>query len=160
MIKSIGIEKLFPVQRQVIPFLVEDSESKLYRPNDVCVSAPTGSGKTLAFVIPIVQSLLQSDCNVTKIRALVILPVQDLAQQVHKVFQTFFSSSRLKIRLLTASKSFAQEQRDLVKVGVTGLLHSNADIVVATPGRLVEHINQTKGFDLTHLRFVIDPRLR
>ena len=53
------------------------------RPNDVCVAAPTGSGKTLAFVLPIIQSLKSR--MVPKVRALVVLPTQDLALQVYKV---------------------------------------------------------------------------
>ena len=55
-----------------------------FRPHDVCVSAPTGSGKTLAFVLPIVQALRNR--VVPRVRALVVLPVQDLATQVYKVF--------------------------------------------------------------------------
>ena len=50
----------------------------------MCVSAPTGSGKTLAFVLPIVQALRNR--VVPRVRALVVLPVQDLATQVYKVF--------------------------------------------------------------------------
>lgn len=75
-----GISHFFPVQRQVIPFLLPSDDASFFRPNDVCVSAPTGSGKTLAFVVPVVQAL--QDRVVPRIRALVVLPVQDLAMQV------------------------------------------------------------------------------
>merc|ERR1719369_370248 len=88
-----GIREFFPVQRHVIPFLLSSlREGTLYldpgflRPNDICVSAPTGSGKTLAFVVPILQAL--SHRVVPRIRALVVLPVKDLALQVSKVFAT------------------------------------------------------------------------
>ena len=77
-----GFQKQFsPVQRQVIPRLL--SLSTLYprlRPPDVCVAAPTGSGKTLAFVLPIVASL--QGRMVPRVRAIAVLPTQDLALQV------------------------------------------------------------------------------
>ena len=76
-----GVSHLFPVQRQVIPRLL--SLSSLYsrlRPSDVCVAAPTGSGKTLAFVLPIVASL--QGRMVPRVRAIAVLPTQDLALQV------------------------------------------------------------------------------
>ena len=156
-LKSVGVEKLFPVQRQVIPHLLlppPSSRLKMHlRPSDVCVSAPTGSGKTLAFVLPIVQALRHR--VVTRVRALVILPVQDLATQVYRVFQTFAAGIELKVKLLTPQKSFAQEQSELVRRGIIGDVHSLADIVIATPGRLVDHIQNTKGFSLEHLRYLV-----
>lgn len=87
-----GIEYFFPVQRQVIPHLLDPA--KYFRPSDVCVSAPTGSGKTLAFVLPIVHSLMSR--TVPRVRALVILPVQDLAMQVFKVFRTYTEKTNLR----------------------------------------------------------------
>ena len=91
-LKANDIKYFFPVQRQVIPHLIE--ENKFFRPSDVCVSAPTGSGKTLAFVLPIVQSL--KDRIVPRVRALVILPVQDLAMQVYKVFRVYTEKTNLR----------------------------------------------------------------
>ena len=85
ILKSSGAKYFFPVQRQVIPQLIGSAKRKFFRPSDICVSAPTGSGKTLAFVLPIVQSLKSR--IVPRVRALVILPVQDLAAQVFKVFR-------------------------------------------------------------------------
>jgi len=151
-LKSNGVKKFFPVQRQVIPHLLAPSKTSL-RPSDVCVSAPTGSGKTLAFVLPIVQALRGR--VVTRVRALVILPVQDLATQVCRVFQSFASGTVLKVKLLTPQKSFAQEQKELVRTGIVGNVHSLADVIVTTPGRLVDHIQNTKGFSLEHLRYLV-----
>ena len=77
-----NVEKLFPVQKAVIPCLIDSFQKLKYcQPRDICVLSPTGSGKTLAFVIPIVNYLLKR--VVTQVRALVILPVSDLASQVH-----------------------------------------------------------------------------
>lgn len=84
-------------------------------PNDICVSAPTGSGKTLAFVLPILQVLYKR--IIPKIRALVVLPVQDLANQVFKVFETYAEPTDLKVLLLTPKRSFTAEQNLLYKFG-------------------------------------------
>lgn len=153
-LKANGVKKFFPVQRQVIPHLLIPADAKApFRPSDVCVSAPTGSGKTLAFVLPIVQAL--KNRVVTRVRALVILPVQDLATQVYRVFQSFASGTALRVKLLTPQKSFAHEQNELVRTGIVGEAHSLADVIVATPGRLVDHIQNTRGFSLEHLRYLV-----
>lgn len=55
-LKNEGLSSLFPVQKEVIPFVLKEYKlSHILRPHDICVSAPTGSGKTLAFVLPIIQ---------------------------------------------------------------------------------------------------------
>ncbi|XP_009877073.1 PREDICTED: ATP-dependent RNA helicase DDX51, partial [Apaloderma vittatum] len=153
-----GIESFFPVQAEVIPAILQSASNGYlmgpggYRPRDICVSAPTGSGKTLSFVIPIIQVLL--DRVVCRVRALVVLPTKELAQQVSKVFNIYTDGTGLKVVLITGQKSFAKEQEMLVQKKVTGYC-SLADIIVATPGRLTDHINQTPGFSLTQLRFLI-----
>ncbi|XP_039581981.1 ATP-dependent RNA helicase DDX51 isoform X2 [Passer montanus] len=153
-----GIDSFFPVQAEVIPAILGSAAGGFlrgrggYRPRDICVSAPTGSGKTLAFVIPIVQVLL--DRVVCHVRALVVLPTKELAQQVSKVFNIYTDGTGLKVVLITGQKSFAKEQEMLVQKKVTGYC-SLADIVVATPGRLTDHISQTPGFSLAQLRFLI-----
>ncbi|OXB73277.1 UNVERIFIED_CONTAM: hypothetical protein H355_008253 [Colinus virginianus] len=153
-----GIESFFPVQAEVIPAVLQSASNGYlmgqggYRPKDICVSAPTGSGKTLSFVIPIVQVLL--DRVVCQVRALVVLPTKELAQQVSKVFNVYADGTGLKVVLITGQKSFAKEQEMLVQKKVTGYC-SLADIIVATPGRLADHISKTPGFNLTQLRFLI-----
>ncbi|XP_077731295.1 ATP-dependent RNA helicase DDX51 isoform X2 [Canis aureus] len=153
-----GISSYFPVQAAVIPTLLESIANGFlvarggYRPSDLCVSAPTGSGKTLAFVIPVVQALL---CRaVCQVRALVVLPTKELAQQVSKVFNIYTDATPLRVALITGQKSLVKEQESLVQKTVDGF-RCLADVVVATPGRLVDHIDQTPGFSLQHLRFLI-----
>ncbi|XP_025893234.1 ATP-dependent RNA helicase DDX51 [Nothoprocta perdicaria] len=153
-----GIESFFPVQAEVIPAILRSASNGYlmgqggYRPKDICVSAPTGSGKTLSFVIPVVQALL--DRVVCQVRALVVLPTKELAQQVSKVFNIYTDGTGLKVVSLAGQKSFAKEQEMLVQKKVTGYC-SLADIIVATPGRLADHISQTPGFSLAQLRFLI-----
>lgn len=158
-LKRNGIRYFFPVQREVIPVLLESVRYGFtmapgcYRPNDLCVSAPTGSGKTLAFVLPIVHALQHRSC--CQIRALVVLPVKDLAQQVFQVFQTYCKGTKLKVVLcVSGNRQFVKEQESMVRFACTGY-QTLADIIVATPGRLVDHIEKTPGFSLTHLRFLV-----
>ena len=54
-----NISHFFPVQRQVIPYLLSNDRTSMYPPHDICVSAPTGSGKTLAYVLPIGKIMIE-----------------------------------------------------------------------------------------------------
>jgi len=148
-----GITSLFPVQAVVVPALLSSHVACAgYAPADLCVSAPTGSGKTLAFILPIVQTL--ESRIVCRVRALVVLPTRDLAAQVYNVFCSYAQNTKLKVALVTGHKPLAREQTMLVRQGIRQF-QSLADIVVATPGRLVDHIKHTRGFTLRYLRYLV-----
>ncbi|XP_056629191.1 ATP-dependent RNA helicase DDX51 [Triplophysa dalaica] len=157
-LKGNGIQNFFPVQAEVIPAILNSVSSELlvgpggYRPRDICVSAPTGSGKTLSFVIPVIQAL--SKRVVCEVRALAVLPTKELAQQVSNVFSSYAEGTGVKVVMIAGQKSFVEEQALLSK-SRGGVSCSLADIVVATPGRLVDHINKHNNFSLRHLRFLI-----
>jgi len=142
--------KLFPVQEKIIPIILNSNNSQSIYPNDLCVTAPTGSGKTLTFVLPIVESLRHR--IKPGIRALVILPVGDLAEQVYNVFKENAVDSKLRVALLSTKTSFSKEQTMLIDPVFGEVLF---DIVVTTPGRLVDHIQKTQGFNLAQLRFLV-----
>lgn len=150
---NMNINHLFPVQESVIPWILKvHSKPVPFRPRDICVSAPTGSGKTLAYALPIVQYLATRVDR--KIRALVVLPVNELAVQVLKVFQKLCDATGLKCTLLSKFVPFETEQTQLVEL-FDGQYYSKVDIVVATTGRLVEHLHATKGFSLKSLKFLV-----
>ncbi|KAF9816084.1 hypothetical protein SFRURICE_003635 [Spodoptera frugiperda] len=153
-LQSEGVTTLFPVQEKVVPFILDQHKLTYpFWPHDICVSAPTGSGKTLSFVLPIVQILMNEiGCC---IRALVVLPVQELAAQVAKVFKKYCLKTRLKVALLGGSTPLQQEQQSLVRYTESSGWVSEADIVVCTAGRLVEHLQNTEGFSLKHLKFLV-----
>lgn len=155
VLKANGIKKLFPVQSSIIKWLHKCSiDRKLgLWPRDTCISAPTGSGKTLAYVLPIVQDLQTR--LVPKIRCLVVLPVQELAAQVHKVMVTYTSHTNLKVSLLSSAFPFEQEQTNIIKKTENGDYLSLVDIVIATPGRLVDHVLKTDGFSLDSLKYLV-----
>ncbi|KAL1920871.1 uncharacterized protein VTP21DRAFT_11506 [Calcarisporiella thermophila] len=155
--KEVGIEELFSVQAAVIPILFRSRllYERHQHPSDICVSAPTGSGKTLAYVLPIVEIL--SKRIVTRLRALIVLPTRDLVLQVKEVFDAFCKGTSLKVTTVTGQHSFAHEQSQLVDTSLSCLDGgaSKVDILIATPGRLIDHINSTPNFTLQHLRFLI-----
>jgi ATP-dependent RNA helicase DDX51/DBP6 len=137
LINDLSIQHLFPVQSQVIPYLIEQNRSHSpIPPSDICVSSPTGSGKTLTYVIPLVQCIRQR--VIRAIRIVILLPVQDLAEQVYHVVN--------QIGIIFDLVSYYVCFKDWT---------SSIDIVVCTPGRLVEHISRTPGFSLTHLRYLV-----
>lgn len=114
LLKGNGITHFFPVQAEVIPWLLNSNQkASIMFPRDICVSAPTGSGKTLAFVLPVIQALKRH--TVKKIRALVILPTQDLAKQVYKTFTFYSQNTSIDICLITGTNSFAVEQQQLIQ---------------------------------------------
>ncbi|XP_071334475.1 ATP-dependent RNA helicase DDX51 isoform X2 [Trachinotus anak] len=153
-----GIHHFFPVQAEVIPAILESTQQGLligrggYKPRDICVSVPTGSGKTLAFVIPVIQVLMER--VVCEVRALAVLPTKELAEQVCKVFMSYAEGTTLRVVMLAGQRPFAAEQASLSEHR-GDMRRSLADIVVATPGRLVDHINKNSGLCLEHLRFLI-----
>lgn len=155
ILKTNGVDKLFPVQASMISWLLKCDEDKQkgWWLRDTCVSAPTGSGKTLAYVLPIIH-ILQSRL-VPKIRCLVVVPVQELAAQVYKVMVAYTLHTNLTVALLSGASSFQQEQSTILRTNARGECVSAVDIVVATPGRLVDHILKTPEFSLSDLRFLV-----
>ncbi|PLW06757.1 hypothetical protein PCASD_25246 [Puccinia coronata f. sp. avenae] len=120
-------------------------------PRDLCVSAPTGSGKTLSYIVPIVEAL--SSRVVCHLRALIVLPTRDLVLQVKNTFDSFAKGTGLKAAIITGQHSFPKEQALLSssRDGMEGAV----DVVIATPGRLVNHLNCTPAFSLEHLCFLV-----
>lgn len=113
---------------------------------DLCVSAPTGSGKTLAFATPMVRALLQQ--ALCQVHALVVLPTKELSQEVSKVFNVDTDPTPLCVSLVTGQKALAREQESLVQKIADGF-RCPADIVMATPGHLIDYVDQTPGFSLS-----------
>lgn len=113
-LKSMNIKNLFPVQEKVIPWIINVKSKPLpFRPQDVCVSAPTGSGKTLSYAIPIVEHLLATRVE-CKVRALIMLPVYELAVQVFQVIDKLCNNVRVRCILLSKNRPLEHEQNLLM----------------------------------------------
>ncbi|CAH8316785.1 unnamed protein product [Eruca vesicaria subsp. sativa] len=161
-LENMGISSLFPVQVAVWHETIGPGGFQ----RDICVNSPTGSGKTLSYALPIVQTL--SSRAVRCLRALVVLPTRDLALQVKAVFDSIAPSVGLSVGSAVGQSSIAGDIAQLIKTpkldaGICydpedmsrNLESSAVDILVATPGRLMDHINNTKGFTLEHLRYLV-----
>ncbi|KAJ1545850.1 ATP-dependent RNA helicase dbp6 [Nowakowskiella sp. JEL0078] len=139
---SLKITHLFPVQQSVIPRLLDATST-----NDLCVAAPTGSGKTLAYAIPIIETLTSR--VIPRIRALVVLPTRDLALQVKATFDSLVKGTGLKVVVMIGGTHSKFSSESTVVSG------GNVDIVVATAGRLVDHLDHTHEFSLNALQFLV-----
>lgn len=161
-LEDMGISSLFPVQVAVWDETVGPGNFE----RDLCVNSPTGSGKTLAYALPLVQIL---SGHITKcLRALIVVPTRDLALQVKRVFDAVASPLGLRVGLAVGQSSLAGEISELVDMPARDIgmcydphcvslprFQSKVDILVATPGRLMDHINTTIGFTLEHLHYLV-----
>ena len=118
-----GFETPTPVQQQVIPAALEGL--------DLLVSAVTGSGKTVAFLLPIMQQLLERRASHDSARVLILVPTRELARQIHAHFMEVGSYTRLTAEVITGGEHRGHQ---------ISALRRNPDILVATPGRLLEHL--------------------
>lgn len=114
---------------------------------DVLGAAKTGSGKTLAFLVPLVEKLYRSRITFGDgLAALVISPTRELSLQIFEVLRLFAKHHQLSAGLITGGKKeFREEQASVIRM----------NILVATPGRLLQHLEQTPGFDASLLQVLV-----
>lgn len=145
-LETLQLPHAFAVQTAVIPLLLDDG-------GDVCISAATGSGKTLSYVLPIVQSL--STRVVTRLRAVIVVPTRELVSQVFSTTSSLISGTGIKVGTAVGSRALVTEQGLLVGVSQDDTPYSKVDILITTPGRLVEHIKSTPGFSLYWVKWLV-----
>lgn len=145
LLERLSIDSLFPVQSTVWR-LTAGGMSGVH---DVCLSAPTGSGKTLAYALPIVNALATSTRKkipqIHRPQALFLLPTRDLALQVYSVLEPLCDATGLTCSTVCGTVSPPREAQRVVE----------CDLLVATPGRLMTHVNGTPGFSLSFLKFIV-----
>ena len=137
---SAGYEKPTPIQLAAIPAVLSGK--------DIMAGAQTGTGKTAAFALPILHSLLNvSDVDKDKrmIKALVLTPTRELAQQVHKSFKKYGKGTGLLTSIAYGGVSLNPQMEALAE---------GVDVLVATPGRLLDLIFK-KAVDLSQLKFLV-----
>ncbi|WP_330925730.1 DEAD/DEAH box helicase [Candidatus Sororendozoicomonas aggregata] len=126
-----------PVQQQAIPFILAGK--------DMLVGAETGSGKTAAFLLPMLHRFHETPSPRSVTRALVLVPTRELARQVLRQCEALARYTLIKATVIIGGDSFKYQAASLRK---------NPDIVIATPGRLAEHVGR-RTIDLGDLEVLV-----
>lgn len=126
-----------PIQAKAIPVVLQG--------RDVLAGARTGTGKTAAFALPILHRLSQSSDRIRQPRALILTPTRELAAQVGQSFETYGRYLSLRTTVIFGGVSI-NPQKAKLRTGV--------DIVVATPGRLLDHAGQGT-LDLSRVEILV-----
>ncbi|ODQ68187.1 DEAD-domain-containing protein [Nadsonia fulvescens var. elongata DSM 6958] len=126
------------IQKQSIPLALMNK--------DILGAARTGSGKTLAFLIPILESLYHSKWTQNDgLGALIISPTRELALQIFEVLRKIGREHGFSAGLIIGGKDVHVESERLTKL----------NILICTPGRLLQHMDQTAGFDLNNIQCLV-----
>ncbi len=134
-VKDAGFTTMFPIQEQTIPLLLDGK--------DVIGQAHTGSGKTAAYSLPMIQKL---DGRKQYVQSLVVVPTRELALQVTEEFNRLAKFSNLRAYPIYGGQSITPQIERLRK--------RTPQVVVATPGRLIDHIER-ETIELQDVQFVV-----
>ena len=126
-VTSAGFETPTPIQAQAVPHAVAG--------RDVLGIAQTGTGKTASFVLPMLTRLERGRARARMPRSLILEPTRELAAQVAEHFEILGKNHKLTVALLIGGVSFEDQDRKLDR---------GADVVIATPGRLLDHFARGK----------------
>jgi len=126
-LQAMNFKETTPVQEQAIPVILEK--------RDVIACAQTGTGKTAAFLLPLLNNLQTEPHEDTKVNAIIMAPTRELAQQIDQQMEGFSYFTPFSSVAVYGGND--GEAWDVQKRGLT----NGADVVVATPGRLLSHIN-------------------
>jgi ATP-dependent RNA helicase RhlE len=132
-----GYQEATPIQQQAIPLILEG--------RDVLAAAQTGTGKTAGFTLPLLQKLQHSDKNRRNIRALVLTPTRELAAQVAESVRDYGTHLPFKTAVIFGGVNIKSQIKQL---------RNGVDVVVATPGRLLDRMQQ-KTIDLSKVEFLV-----
>lgn len=132
-VASMGFVKPTPIQAAVIPIALQG--------RDVCASAVTGSGKTAAFGLPLLQRLVQSPDSIS----LILTPTRELAAQCVGMLEGLCSKQFAIALVVGGSRNMNAQVVSLQR----------ASVIVATPGRILDHLTNSIGVDLTRLRCLV-----
>ena len=134
-INELGYESASPIQQKTIPLLLEGK--------DIIGQAQTGTGKTAAFALPVLQKI---DTSTSRVQALVLTPTRELAIQVAEAFHSYAKHlGRIRVIPVYGGQSISQQIRHL---------RSGVQIIVGTPGRVMDHIRR-ETLDISNLKMMV-----
>ncbi|KAF4614671.1 hypothetical protein D9613_003219 [Agrocybe pediades] len=134
-LERVGYKKPTDIQVEALPHALEG--------RDIIGIASTGSGKTAAFALPILQKLWEEPKGLF---ACVLAPTRELAYQISEQFEALGSSMGVRCAVIIGGMDMPTQQIALAK---------RPHIVIGTPGRLLDHLETTKGFSLRSLKFLV-----
>lgn len=126
-VANLGYETATPIQQKTIPFILMG--------RDVMGSSETGTGKTASFTLPMIDILDAGIAKARMPRSLILAPTRELAAQVAESFEKFSVNHDLSMALLIGGVSFSDQEAALDK---------GVDVLIATPGRLLDHFERGK----------------
>ncbi|MEL6282372.1 MAG: DEAD/DEAH box helicase [Pseudomonadota bacterium] len=126
-VEEAGYETPTPIQAQAIPHALQG--------RDVLGIAQTGTGKTASFTLPMISHLASGRARARMPRSLILAPTRELAAQVSENFETYGKYHKLSMALLIGGVSFAEQDR---------IIDRGVDVLIATPGRLIDHFERGK----------------
>ena len=126
-VADLGYESPTPIQEKSIPVVLMG--------RDILGSAQTGTGKTASFTLPMIDILASGRAKARLPRTLILAPTRELAAQVADPFEKFSVNNKLSMALLIGGVSFADQNAALSK---------GVDVLIATPGRLLDHFERGK----------------
>ncbi|KAG2225444.1 hypothetical protein INT45_010080 [Circinella minor] len=137
-LKRANFRQLTDIQRKAIPLALAK--------RDVLGAAKTGSGKTLSFLVPVLEILHRARWNQADgLGALIISPTRELAVQIFEVLKKIGFEHSFSAGLIIGGKDFKVESERIARM----------NILVATPGRLLQHMDQSVGFDCDNLQALV-----
>lgn len=126
-IETAGYTEPTPIQAGAIPHALNGK--------DVLGIAQTGTGKTASFTLPLIERLSRGRAKARMPRSLIVTPTRELAAQVAENFETYSAGSKLTMALLIGGVAFGPQEE---------ILNKGADVLIATPGRLLDHFERGK----------------
>lgn len=135
---SVGFSKPTPIQAKAIPVALLGK--------DVVGGAETGSGKTAAFVVPILERLLYRPKKVPTSRVVILMPTRELAIQCHAVATKLASYTDIKFCLAVGGLSLKVQEAEL---------RLRPDVIIATPGRFIDHMRNSPSFTVDTLEILV-----
>ncbi|KAG9306629.1 hypothetical protein G9A89_004176 [Geosiphon pyriformis] len=137
-LSQVGFVQPTPIQVQTIPIALMG--------RDICGGAITGSGKTAAFIVPILERLLYRPRQTPAVRVLILAPTRELAIQCHSVGMRLASFTDTTFCLCVGGLSLKVQEIEL---------RQRPDIVIATPGRLIDHVRNSPSFTLDTIEILV-----
>ena len=126
-IEAMNFQEMTPIQEQAIPLVMEG--------RDVIACAQTGTGKTAAYLLPLLNRMLKEEHDSESVNAIIMAPTRELAQQIDQQLEGFsYFLPITSVPVYGGNDASAWEQQKRA-------MQMGADFVIATPGRLISHIN-------------------